>query len=352
MGRIWQWFAGPKKARWRLAPLWLAVVALALFCWSGGKAVAADRTAESVATVVAVRGEVTAQNGTGKVRRLAARDPLFLEDTITSGARGRAQIMFKDNTIFSLGNRTVLKLIDYGWDSETKKGKLATEVKEGVFRVMGGLITKTAPENFTVGTPSSVIGIRGSMYSGKVAGEEVAVMFEGGKGITLRTDAGLVVIDTPGFGSRVESRLTPPSPPARFSTTAVHQLYQGLQVRRGGPRPGFEPGRGTSLPPPSFPAGELGRGKQGSGRGIGQSSLENLTATVKASPGQAAAVLRDAVKEGVAVEQALDAVLRGMVNPDRQQFNTVVKEAMGHGLTVDQAKGIVEQLKASGGVCQ
>ena len=351
-----QWWVGRNRGCLRLASLWLAVAAAALL-WGlpGGQALAAaGKAAEPVATVVAVRGEVTARNGAGTVRKLAIKDLLYLEDTITSGASGRAQIMFKDNTIFSLGSKTVLKLTDYRWDPNTKQGKLATEVKEGVFRVMGGLITKSAPEHFEVGTPSSVIGIRGSMYSGRVAGDKVAVMFEGGRGITLRSDAGLVVISTPGFGSTVASRQAPPSPPVRFSVDTVQQLYQGLQAHRGGGRPGASgPGtRAAALPPPSFPAGELAAFNRGGGRGAGQ-PLANLTAAVKATPDQAAAVLRDAVvKDGVAVDKALDAVLRGMVNPERQQFDAVVREAMDHGLTVDQAKGIVERLKASGGVCQ
>lgn len=328
--------------------------------WAADTGVAGPGDAmEQVATVVAVRGEVTASSRAGVIRKLTLKAPLYRQDTITTAGNGRLQIMFRDNTIFSLGRQTVLKLEEYNWNAGQKKGRLQTEVKDGVFRVMGGLITKTTPEEFAVKTASSVIGIRGSMFTGKVAARDVTVMFEGGKGITMRNGGGMVVIDKPGFGSRSESWQSPPAPPSRFSERDAGGLYQGMTVSRGRggaasrvagpasrlPAPSFSPRQMLAPPPIGGPGAPPGGGAP--------QSLATLTATVKAEPEKAVELLRDAVvKDGIPVDKALGAVLGGMASPDRQQFDSVVREAMDHGLTVKEAKAIAEQLKASGGACQ
>jgi len=109
--------------------------------------------------------------------------------------------MFKDNTIISLGSDSELKIAEYEWDQEKLKGKITTEVKEGAFRIMGGLISKEAPDKFKTKTAAAVIGIRGSMYAGSVNNGKLAVVFEGGRGITLQNSTGVVLITRPGFGS-------------------------------------------------------------------------------------------------------------------------------------------------------
>jgi hypothetical protein len=51
--------------------------------------------------IIAARGEVSAKTPTGETRPLQMESPVFLNDTIRTGKRGRAQILFLDNTIIS-----------------------------------------------------------------------------------------------------------------------------------------------------------------------------------------------------------------------------------------------------------
>lgn len=183
----------------------------------------AEENAGPVATVVALRGKVEAIDAAGKSRPLAVKDPIHAADSIKTGPRGRIQILFTDNTIYSLSDNSEMQISQYSWQPDKKEGELKTKVKEGVFRVMGGAITKHSPENFTTETPAATIGIRGSMYAGTVTGKSLSVVFQGGKGITVTNPFGTVEISQPGFGTKASTE-SAPTPPAKFSEQEVASL--------------------------------------------------------------------------------------------------------------------------------
>jgi hypothetical protein len=214
-----------------------------------------------VGSVVALRGEVTAENTVGGSRRLAVKAEIYLADTVKTGGRGRVQMMFDDNTLISLGPNTHMQIIDYQWNSAQKSGKMKTRVSEGVFRIMGGAITQVAPRNFKTDTPAGTIGIRGSMYAGKVEGSSLRLLFQGGKGIYVTNDAGTVNIDRPGFGTFVAGPRTPPTPSARLDREEMAQMDE---VTADAPadsqdNDGTEPG--TESQTPTDTTGEPGAGE-------------------------------------------------------------------------------------------
>lgn len=88
-------------------------------------------------------------------------------------------MMFNDNTLITLGQKTQIQITEYLWKPGDKNSAMVTTLKEGSFRVMGGSITRVAPENFTTNTPSGTIGIRGSMYAGMISGERLLLLFQG-----------------------------------------------------------------------------------------------------------------------------------------------------------------------------
>lgn len=183
---------------------------------------------EQVAQVVAVRGEVVAENQAGQLRNLAMKSPIYRQDTIKTGKFGRIQILFKDTSIISLARKTEMKIAEYQWDAAKKSGAMNTKVKEGTFRVMGGAITKFSPKHFTTETPSATIGVRGSMYAGVVSANTLSVVFQGGKGIDIMNAAGTVAITKPGFGTRVLALNKPPLPPKKFSAADMESINNAL----------------------------------------------------------------------------------------------------------------------------
>lgn len=189
--------------------------------------------AESAATVVSLRGKATAINAAGQERPLAIKEQLFVSDRIKTEAASRLQILFTDNTIVSLGSAAEMAIAEYQWSSEQAPAVFKTRVEEGAFRVMGGAITKAAPERFTTETPSATIGIRGSMYAGRVSDGALAVVFQGGAGIYVQNAAGIVEITEPGFGTKVTSPNAAPAEPVAFTDEDMGALGNGLANGEG-----------------------------------------------------------------------------------------------------------------------
>ena len=145
---------------------------------------------EEIGSVVSVRGEVVALGTGGAKRDLAFKSPIYRMDTIKTGERGRVQLTFKDNSVVSLGRQTEMTIEQYEYNPAQNQGAMVTNVKEGIFRVMGGAITKIAPGNFKTETPTATIGIRGSFYAGRLVQLKLEVVFLGGRGITVSNKAG------------------------------------------------------------------------------------------------------------------------------------------------------------------
>src|SRR3989339_662519 len=170
----------------------------------------------SIGKVVAIRGEILAENTDSIQRVLSINASVFLNDTIKT-RKGRIQLIFNDNTLMTLGNNTEIKLTKYSWKPEDKESAMETRIEEGSFRIMGGAITRIAPDNFKTHTPAGTIGIRGSMYAGMVKGTSLSVIFQGGRGIYIKNDMGLVAITEPGFGTQVKSPDQAPEPPRKMT---------------------------------------------------------------------------------------------------------------------------------------
>ncbi|MBU1193604.1 MAG: FecR family protein [Proteobacteria bacterium] len=252
--------------------LWISL--FLIFCILFTSKVSAEKELQAVGFVIALRGEVQAIDSEGTARALHIKDQFFVEDTIKTGKQSRLQMMFKDNTIISLGSDSMLKIAEYEWDHKNRDGKLTSEINEGVFRIMGGLISKEVPDKLKTKTPAATIGIRGSMYAGSVRDGRLSVVFEGGRGITLQNATGLVLVEKPGYGSHVNGWKSAISPPVKFQTRDFMKVP-------------------TQMNKDSF----------------------------------------------------LKRVLKTMKNPTRAEFDAVMKEAIQNGLSPQDAKQVVEELK-------
>lgn len=178
---------------------------------------------QAIGKVIALRGNVFAISKDDRKRKLSMKALIFLEDTIKT-KNGRLQVMFQDNTLITLGPNSNLEITKYLWEPGNTSSKMETRVQEGSFRIMGGAITKIAPQNFKTDSPSGTIGIRGSMYAGRVDGLDVFVLFQGGKGIYVQNDAGKVEITQPGFGTRISSPSIPPEPPEKVAPEVLQEF--------------------------------------------------------------------------------------------------------------------------------
>jgi hypothetical protein len=308
-----------KNAFRQFFPLLIVCAPLLLFCLP--PVLLAGEPAQAAATVVALRGEVLAADGAGETRSLSVKSPVHQEDTIRTGKGGRVQLLFTDNTIYSLGPESEMQIKEYRWQADEGKGALKTKVKEGVFRVMGGAITKGSPQNFTTETPAATIGIRGSMYAGTVTSSTLAVLFQGGKGIEVRNDQGTVAITRPGHGTHVDLNGAP-EPPRRFNEQEVAEFGREMT---GGADAGPEDGEAAPTPAES---GEEGAAEESAPPAAEQAAEEQEQETAVAQPvAETAADTGSetlAVTELAAVIEAAPVVVPVIETPPPNEFVPVI----------------------------
>ena len=158
---------------------WCLLPAMMMACLMTLPAQAGEDAGDFIGQVVAVRGKVQAVKADGTSRPLKLKDKVFRAETLKTDKRGKLQVMFLDRTLISLGRKSVMELSEYEFNPDGGAGKMTTKATEGVFRVMGGAITKVSPGNFKTETPVATIGVRGSMYSFMMRGSKLDCRFDG-----------------------------------------------------------------------------------------------------------------------------------------------------------------------------
>jgi hypothetical protein len=131
-------------------------------------------------------------------------------EAVTTQANDRAHLLFLDGTSLTVGPNSRVTIDKYVYDPNTQAGELAVTATTGVFRLVGGKISKKTP--VVVNTPSGTIGVRGGICIFETTRERTTTNFIFGRDVTL-TNLGQTVIMTRA-GSL--SNMTPgsiPSPP-------------------------------------------------------------------------------------------------------------------------------------------
>jgi hypothetical protein len=82
-------------------------------------------------------------------------------EIISTAADDRAHLVFLDGTTLTIGPSSSMTIDKFVYDPTTQKGELAVNATKGVFRVIGGRISKTSA--ITVTTPAATMGIRGGI---------------------------------------------------------------------------------------------------------------------------------------------------------------------------------------------
>lgn len=178
---------------------------------------------EAIGIAAAVRGTVTVSSG-GETRSLTVKDPLYQNDTITTGANAQVQIIFTDETIFTIGRNSEVVLDTFVYDPTTRQGTSVINVTRGFFKFITGKIAKETPEKVKVTTPVATIGIRGSGGIGSVAPNGVTTIGLTVCCLDVTTPAGTVALNTPNFFTQVSDPNQPPAPPTRLSPQQLAAL--------------------------------------------------------------------------------------------------------------------------------
>jgi len=150
-------------------------------------------------------------------------------EVITTKADDRAHLVFLDGTSLTVAPNAQLVIDKFVYDPNSKKGDLAISVTTGVFRLVGGKISKTTP--IIINTPSASIGVRGGIALFEVVANETKAHFL--YGISMAVSAsGRTEIATRA-GSQIFTRLGgAPGAPALIPRGATAQALAALEGHR------------------------------------------------------------------------------------------------------------------------
>lgn len=123
--------------------------------------------AEVVATVKTVKGEVLVSRS-GVQQTVKTGDHLYQEDQIVTKGGSSVGIIFRDDTLLSLGSNTELRIDKFVFDPAAGDMGFLTTIGKGTAEFISGQMAKLSPDAMSVQTPLSTLGIRGTRFLVKV----------------------------------------------------------------------------------------------------------------------------------------------------------------------------------------
>ena len=175
----------------------------------------------------------------GTPPRMAARSlfigtNVFFEERIETSKSGQAQLLFLDESALTIASNSDVVLDKFIYDPKTSKGEIALSLGAGVFRFVGGRISKTRA--VIIKTPSATLGIRGGIVIIEVEPGTGATraIFVFGQEMTVTNESGVAIrVTRPGFAVDVASLDDPPSSPFKVTGGVIASYLTELEGRTG-----------------------------------------------------------------------------------------------------------------------
>ena len=177
------------------------------------------------------------------VRLLELGHDLIVNERIETDAEGRAHLVFIDGSALSISGGSDIVLDRFVYDPESKRGELALSAGKGIFRLVGGRISKTT--DIMLKTPTATIGVRGGIAIISVTAERIDADFLFGEHLRVISQGVEQMAVRPGSRIVVQGK-QPPQPPAMLQPRA---LLAPMAALEGRPQMASQPGQ-MAIPSP------------------------------------------------------------------------------------------------------
>jgi len=140
----------------RLLGYLVAAILLAPFPVNALEAtVASIKTVRGASSIIRDKAPVAAKNGTRVLRG----------DLLKTGSDGSMAIVFRDDTLLSLGPDSEVAITEFLFSPAEGKLSFVTKILRGTAACMTGIIGKLSPQSVRFETPVANIGIRGTRFA-------------------------------------------------------------------------------------------------------------------------------------------------------------------------------------------
>lgn len=181
--------------------------------------------------------------GGGGGQILQIGNDISFHERIVTDTGGQTQILFLDHSAMTVGPNADLTIDEFVYNPETGTGKLAMSATVGVFRYVGGKISKDG--NVSIKTPIATIGVRGGIAYINVeqSGRTQATLGFGAQLTVTGISGATQTISKPGYAVTVEvptqgtaaSAAPPPSAPAKAPAASLTTMVQKVEATASNP---------------------------------------------------------------------------------------------------------------------
>lgn len=151
-------------------------------------------------------------------------------ELITTGVNDRAHLVFLDGTALTVGPQARLTIDRFVYDANSRLGELAINASQGVFRLVGGRISKK--QAITVTTPSSTLTIRGGIMMFSVTPVSTTAAFVFGWEMTVASVGKVQSVKSPGW-QVVTQAGQPPAQPKQLAPGELSTMMSQLEAAPG-----------------------------------------------------------------------------------------------------------------------
>jgi len=202
----------------------LIAVAVAVL---SGFAVGHAAAQEAIGAVSRIQGEASGTRG----GPLALNASVFLNETVTTGAAGRLEVTFKDNTRLTLGENAKLTLNRYVFNPAAGRGTIKFRVL-GAFRFLSGQVSKLASADVSVTTSVATVGIRGTEFWGGPIDDQALGVFLVTGVVSVSNAAGEQILSRPGQGTNIATPGSAPGPVTFWPQDKVDRAVATVTFRQ------------------------------------------------------------------------------------------------------------------------
>jgi FecR-like protein len=192
-------------------------------------------------------------------------------EVVTTKADDRAHIVFLDGTALTVAPNARLTIDRFVYDPDKKLGDLAVTVSTGVFRLVGGKISKQG--TISIKTPSATIGLRGGIGLFVVNASETRAHFLFGISMAVTSSGRTEIATRPGSLIFVKQGGVP-SAPSILSAGAIAEAQRALEGHSSGDRSADDAAKSSGFSAQNSERGVDGQAALGvAGNGDAQQAL-------------------------------------------------------------------------------
>jgi len=194
---------------------------------------------ERIGTVGIVIGKADVVN---RNLELKIKESIHFGDVIKTGPKTNMQILFDDQTVFTIGENTEIVINEFIYDpnQNNELNKISAEIFQGSLKVVTGLISKKNPENLSITLPTGVLATRGTEVQALVRPNEIDYVVLLGPGpnnsageragaIEVTNNQGSVFMDQQFSFTSIEVG-QPPAPPQPAPAALINEINQSLNA--------------------------------------------------------------------------------------------------------------------------